>query len=243
MANLRRIFLFVASIALVLTSTGCISNSVPRARLAGVQKIGVVIATDQAMHAICVGTTVFNNEKWDAPEVPLDTHRWIREEFQAADPALFKIFENTPKTAGVLANSYQPSFLVPARPSAEELKRFGATEGVQLVVVLTSGQAGDFMGQTSASLPCHGYYHRSIFGMHFDFAYFTSEVRVFDARDGEAISDSSAIGFGTLKDMAWEKSWVELSPANQAAVKEKVEASTHAAIATKIKELELAAHP
>jgi len=238
-----RIPCFVALVVIVMTSTGCVSNAVPRARLAGVERVGVVIVTDQGMHGVCVGTTVCNNEKWDAPEVHLDTRSWARREFLAASPTLFKFFEDTPETAGVLSDPYQPSFLVPSRPSPDELKRFGEKEGVQLIVILTSGQTGDFMGQTSAALPCHGYYHRGVFGIHYDYAYFAADVRVFDARDGEPLRDSMALGMFKLKDIVWAGSWSGLAPANQAVLKTKVEAAAHAAVAAKIKELGLTGHP
>jgi len=125
----------------------------------------------------------------------------------------------------------------PKPPSPEELKSLGAKEGVQLIVVLTSAPIRDFIGDTNVGLPCLGYYHRGMMGIHFDVAYFTAYVRVFDVRAGDMIGVSMAWHSDVLKDMSWPKSWDQLPPDKQVIMKNAIERAVRVAVAAKIKEL------
>ncbi len=237
-----RAWAFLALILITLTHSGCVNNAVPRERMVGVRKVAAVIALDEGMHATCVGTTIFNNEEWDAPQARVETRKCAAEAVSATSHTKVAVVMNT-QVADEFASSYNGgSFfaLKGPRPSVEMVCRLGQKEQAELVCVVTSvSRMGDFMGQTNVLIPPHGYYHRSIFGLHNDFAYFTARVCVYDARDGASLSDSVAIGAVLLKDFKWASSWAALSAQNQAALRAMVESAARGSIAVKVTELKI----
>ena len=202
------------SSALLLLLAGC-ATTAPREVLSTPGHTVIVTAFEPIVRGVNVGTTVFQNRGWETSPEAFDAN----ETAMAAVPKVLlqPIVLIDGRTAN-LAMKHDKSFNSDEPDQSEfvrQLAELSRAQKADRIVVLTTGEASDWIAGTNQRLSGLGLYRREFLGMKRLQVYGVFQLRVFDCRIQKFIASDTLPGAREVYSIAWHESWPEFPVAEQ----------------------------
>ncbi|QYM78450.1 hypothetical protein K0B96_14270 [Horticoccus luteus] len=172
----------------------------------------IALVTDFAptQTMMSVGTTAFQNKQWDA-DTGFDANAEALAVAQASLTRQIKTANG--RDVGLPPPSPESAAANPAL--AERLAALGREWQVDLILVLTSTDAPDWLYRTSMLLDDVGLYRREVFGMKRSQVYGVFALRAFDCRTGQFTAVDRQESAREVPHLDWHDTWSAYSAREQ----------------------------
>jgi hypothetical protein len=213
MTPMKRIAAFTF-VLLLISLTGCVTTS-PRDVLVTPASTAAVTAFEPIVRGINVGTTVFQNRRWEV----------VAEGFNANETAATAISTALLQPMAVLDGrtiglAVDPTERLGSEGSNQtalvrQLTELGRTQKVDRLLLVTTGNSSDWIAGTNQRLAGLGLYRRELFGMKRLQVYGVVQLHVFDCRTQKFSASDTFPGAQEVFSVQWRENWVEFSAAEQ----------------------------
>lgn len=194
----------LSGLILILFLGGCETLPPPKAILGNGTGCAIVTQVGPELKVMNVGTTVFQNK----------TFRVVPDGLDVGDLVAETVRRRLNKTVAVVA-APNPGGSGTANDddaiSASALTQIGREQGVDRLVVITTGKASDWLYGTNQNLDGLGLYRREVFGMRRFQLYAVLELRVYDCGSAKFIADDTARGAQEVPSIEWHDTWEAFS--------------------------------
>jgi hypothetical protein len=196
----------IVALLLVLL-TGC---ATPREVLSTPARTIIVTGFEPLVRGVNVGTTIFQNEQWESTPEGFDANEVASAFVTKTLVHPLPVIDG--RTTG-LALKKGGRFLF-IDPNAEELSKrlveLGRIKSVDRIVLITTGEAEDWIAGTIQRLQGFGLYRREAFGLKRIQVYGVFQLRIFDCRTQTFVAtETSSIpsnGTGVGRNFPWRNS-------------------------------------
>jgi hypothetical protein len=202
------------TLACLLLLCGCATTS-PREALSSQARTVVLTGLEPVIYGVNVGTTVFQNRRWEAPADPFEVN------VVAAAGATKVLTQPLPvsdaHTAGLQADLIYKPGLRPADETelARQLAAIGRTQKAERILLFTTGAGSDWIYNTNQPLKGVGLYRREVFGMRRVQVYGIVQLRVFDCTTEKFTASDFARGAREVYSIEWHDQWAGFSVGEQ----------------------------
>lgn len=198
---------------LLLPLTGCVTT-LPREVLSSPAPTIAVTGFEPIVRGINIGTTVFQNRRWEAAPEGFNANETATAAI--AHALLQPMAVVNGQTIGIAVEPIQ-SFGSASNEAdlARQLTELGRTQRADRIVLLTTGNSSDWIAGTNQRLAGLGLYRREVFGMKRVQVYGVFQLRVFDCATQKFSASDLSPGAQEVYSIEWHDNWAGFSIAEQ----------------------------
>jgi hypothetical protein len=224
----------LATFLFALLWSGCATTRVDPAALARIKTVAVVSSLEEKLTCKLVGTTAFNNARYDLPDAPANrntkTEQMAGRLLIPAGLSIVRLDTSAPvfRTTKSSLDFWTAKDNTDIQPL---LKAVGAQGTPDAVLLLNTFDVQDpFMG-TNQIFSGYGLYHRSFFSMKQSQVFVVLVGALYDARDGKPLARRGASAAAPLSNVSWRKEGEPFTEAEQTEIQSALDEAFNRALA------------